>query len=87
MAYTIEYLDKVVKKDIPALSSAAKQRIKDTIEQRLTTDPLHYGKPLRYGRFGQRSLRVGEYRIIYVIDHDAAIVTIVAIGHRRNIYN
>ena len=31
-------------------------------------------------------VRSGEYRIIYAVDDQACIVTIAAIGHRREIY-
>ncbi len=31
-------------------------------------------------------LRVGDYRILYVIDHGNHTVTIVAVGHRREVY-
>lgn len=40
MIYTIDYLPKVIKKDIPALSTSAKNIIKKAIEERLTTDPI-----------------------------------------------
>ncbi len=87
MAYKIEYLKKVVKKDIPSLSSSAGKLIKRAIEERLTSDPVSYGKPLRYGLYGQRRLRVGDYRVIYIVDSENKIVTISAIGHRSKIYD
>ncbi len=31
-------------------------------------------------------IRVGTYRVIYEIDDEARIVTIVDVGHRRDIY-
>jgi len=31
-------------------------------------------------------LRVGDYRIIYSVDDEAEVVTIRAVGHRRDIY-
>ncbi|KKQ48558.1 MAG: hypothetical protein US69_C0019G0005 [candidate division TM6 bacterium GW2011_GWF2_38_10] len=32
-------------------------------------------------------LRVGDYRIIYSIEHAKVIIYIIDIGHRRDIYN
>jgi len=32
-------------------------------------------------------VRQGRYRIIYMIEDDHLIVTVVKIGHRRNVYN
>jgi mRNA interferase RelE/StbE len=31
-------------------------------------------------------LRQGDYRVLYAIDDDAAVVTVVKIGHRRDVY-
>lgn len=85
--YTIEYLPEVVNKDIPKLNASAKKLIKRAIEERLTADPVSYGKPLRHSLKGQRRLRVSDYRIIYVIDSKKQIVTITAIKHRKEVYN
>ena len=87
MSFTVCYLESVVKKDIPSLGESAKSLIKRAIEERLTQDPISYGKPLRYGLYGQRRLRVSDYRIIYTVDYDNRIVTITAIGHRSKIYD
>jgi len=32
------------------------------------------------------SLRVGRYRVIYEIEEQALIVTVIKIGHRRDVY-
>ena len=84
--YTIEYLPEVVKVDIPALPKTAKIMIKNAIEMRLTSDPIRLGKPLRYSLKGHRRLRVSDYRIIYRIDTLKNSVIIVAIKHRRYVY-
>jgi mRNA interferase RelE/StbE len=31
-------------------------------------------------------MRVGDYRMLYTIDDDARVVTVFAIGHRREVY-
>ncbi len=31
-------------------------------------------------------LRVGDYRVIYAVDDEAQVVTILAVGHRRDVY-
>jgi mRNA interferase RelE/StbE len=84
--WTIIYANTVVSDDIPRLDKAVKQRLKTAIETKLTTDPLHFGKPLRYSLSHLRSLRVGDYRILYALDYAAAVVKIVSIGHRRDVY-
>jgi mRNA interferase RelE/StbE len=84
--YSIHYLEPVIRSHIPALSTYAKSLIKRAIEERLTLDPIRFGKPLRYSFKGHRRLRVGDYRVIYRVDSDTHIVTIVAIKHRKDIY-
>ena len=84
--YRIDYLAAVVEKDIPTLSRPVRERIRKAVETRLARDPMAFGEPLRYGRRGQRRLRVGDWRVVYVIDHEARAITVVAIGHRSRVY-
>ena len=69
-----------------ALPSTIKARIKHAIEERLMVDPIGFGKPLRYSLKGYRRLRVGDYRVIYCIKADLNIVIVVAIKHRKDVY-
>ena len=85
-AYEIEYLEKVIKEDIPSLPLIAKNTIKKAIEERLMVDPISFGKPLRYSLRGHRRLRVGDYRIVYRIEPSTHYVIVTAIKHRKDIY-
>lgn len=85
-SYQVEYLASVVKEDIPKLPKKIKSTIKKTIEERLMTDPIGFGKPLRYSLKGHRRLRVGDYRIVYRIDSHKDIIIIIAIKHRKEVY-
>jgi len=82
--YKIEYIESVVDDDIPGLTKSEKLKIKRAIEEKLVNDPLRFGKPLQYSLKGCRRLRVGNYRVIYVIEKD--VVLIVKIGHRKEVY-
>lgn len=84
--YHIEYLDLVIDEDIPALPKAARLMIKKAIEERLMVDPIGFGKPLRYSLRGHRRLRVSDYRVVYRIEVEKNSVVIVAIKHRKDIY-
>ncbi len=44
------------------------------------------GKPLRFELKGLRSYRIGSYRIIYRVDRGRLLITIIDLGHRREIY-
>lgn len=82
--YTIEYLSSVVTKDIPVLSCALRERIRIAIEDKLVERPDVFGKPLRSSLKGFRSLRVGDYRVIYLIEE--CVVLVVIIQHRSVVY-
>ena len=84
MTYRVDYLECVVRDDIPALPKAVKERVRREIERKLAARPVEFGKPLRYSLKGARRLRVGGYRVVYVIDGER--VTIVKIGHRKEVY-
>lgn len=85
--YQVCYIDEVVKRHIPGLPTTMKAIIKRAIEERLMVDPISFGKPLRYSLKGHRRLRVGDYRIVYRIDYENKIVIIIAIKHRKDIYD
>ncbi|MBN9412312.1 MAG: type II toxin-antitoxin system RelE/ParE family toxin [Candidatus Paracaedimonas acanthamoebae] len=85
--YQIHYLESVVKEDIPELSTTAKKLIKKAIEERLMVDPIGFGKPLRYSLKGHRRLRVSDYRIVYRIEPEEHSVIIIAIKHRKAVYD
>lgn len=85
--FTIEYLPTVTDQDIPALPSTMRLRIKKAIEERLETDPIAFGKPLQRSLKGHRRLRVGDYRVVYRIDHKMWTVVIVIIKHRKEVYD
>lgn len=50
-------------------------------------DPIGFGKPLRYSLKGHRRLRVSDYRIVYRIEAETNTVVIIAIKHRKEVYD
>lgn len=81
----VVYHPKVKSEDIPRLVKTAILRIRKAIEDRLCLDPEQFGRPLRRGLQGYRKFRVGDYRIIYKIDHQD--IKILIIGHRQDVYD
>ena len=71
-------------KELAGLPESAYGRIKLAI-RKLADDPKPPGSRKLNGREGWR-IRVGEYRIIYEIDNKIHSVTVLHIGHRRDIY-
>lgn len=84
MIYKILYAKEVVTKHIPKLSHEIRNIIKKNIESKLSRDPIIYGKPLQYSLKENRSLRIGDYRVIYEIKNN--VVYINMIGHRKGVY-
>jgi len=67
------------------LSKDVRRRIRSAIEEKLASHPIEFGKPLRYSLKGARRLRVGDWRIIYVIEPPDTVL-VVKIGHRPEVY-
>jgi mRNA interferase RelE/StbE len=86
LTYKVSYLEEVVHKHIPALPSCARKLIKKAIEVRLTSDPIGFGKPLRYSLKGHRRLWVSEYRVVYRIEVETKTVIVIAIKNRKDMY-
>lgn len=68
--------------DIPRhLQEAVDKRI-----QSLGNDPRPYGSIKLRGMSGHYRVRQGDYRIIYEIDDEMKIVSVVKIGDRKDVY-
>lgn len=52
----------------------------------LAENPHRVGHALRFDLEGKHSARRGDFRIVYEIDADRHVVTIVAIDHRSDVY-
>lgn len=83
MRYTV-FVERYAQKQIMKLGKKAVLTIKTAIS-RLADNPRPQGYIKLKGEEAYR-IRVGNYRILYEIDDDKVIVTIVAAGHRKDIY-
>jgi len=59
-------------------------RVRDAIRQ-LAGEPRPSGSKKLTGRTGWR-IRVGSYRVVYEIDDPSHLITVMHIGHRRDVY-
>jgi mRNA interferase RelE/StbE len=84
MKYEIRYSKLIDWKRFAKLPRKDKERVKTAIERKLTSRPEIFGKPLRQSLTGCRSLRIGDYRVIFRIT--GKIVEIMLFGHRSTIY-
>ncbi len=76
-------------KQLNKLDLHVKKRIIEWINENLegTDHPRSVGKPLSYGKSGQWSYRVNNYRIIAEINDNEIVIYVISVGHRRNIYD
>ncbi len=82
--FELVYHEKVLHDDIPKLARSLRKRIERSIHEKLTTAPQLFGKPLRNSLKGDRTLRVGDYRVVFRISGKK--VLIFGIMHRGEIY-
>lgn len=85
MTYRLFYHPDIKKEDLPHIPCNITERIRRAIEQRLFSDPVRYGEPLKRGLKGYRKLRMGDYRVIYRIDKENIIILII--GNRKDVYD
>ena len=83
MAYRLLYLPGV-EKDLRALPEIVVTRVRNAVERLLERPQI--GKRLTGELARLWSYRVGDYRIVYDIRKGELVVLIIAIGHRRAIY-
>ncbi len=60
--------------------------IREAIETKLARNPAEYGKPLRHTLKNLRSLRIGNYRIVYAVRNEKLIVLVLLVGKRDSVY-
>ena len=82
--WQVEIHPLVWEEDLSRLDAQARVRITKAIRRKLTTHPTEFGKPLSGPLHGYWRLRVGEYRVIYRIEHSRLIVVVVKVGMRRD---
>ncbi len=80
-------LAREAEKDLLALSRADRRlylRVLRNLES-LAGEP-RLGKPLVGEHKGEFSLRIGDWRIVYEIDHPRKTVFVLTVKHRRHVY-
>ena len=88
MIYHVEFTD-VAKKQLKKLDRYIAALLVGWIRKNLEgcEDPRISGKALASNKRGQWRYRVGDYRILTLIQDKKLIILVVAIGHRKEIYD
>lgn len=83
--YTIRFSDRAKLEDLPKLDAFVRAEIAIAIEDKLETAPETFGKPLRHTMRLMRVLRVGDWRVVFVIT--GTTVYILTVRHRKKGYD
>lgn len=81
--YQISYHHKIPD-DLAKIALTDKKSIRNAIETKLQMDPKFFGKPLQFSLKNLRSLRVGNYRVVFQLTETEIFV--VLIEHRSKVY-
>lgn len=68
------------------LPEAVAHAVIDLITGPLLQDPYRVGRELRHDLVGVYAARRGTYRVLYRIDAERRIVSVIRVDHRRDIY-
>jgi len=85
MSYTI-YISKGAEKDLAKIPANTTKKIVSTIDG-LENNPRPRGsKKLKGSEENFWRVRVGDYRIVYLIEDTIKVIDIRKIGHRKDVY-
>ncbi len=84
MPYRVEFLRSAAR-ELASLPKSRQRNLARHVNS-LTANPLPVGVKKLEGEDQLYRLRSGDYRILYQVDDDSKTVTIVKIGHRREVY-
>lgn len=87
MKYSVETTSRF-EKEFKGLDRYTQKMIKAWIQKHLVDceDPRRYGKGLTSDRKGQWRYRIGDYRLICLMEDRELIILALTVGHRREIY-
>ena len=76
-------------REFKKLDRYTQRMIKGWISKNLenTEDPRVYGKGLSSNRSGQWRYRIGDYRLICIINAEELVILALTVGHRREVYD
>ncbi len=86
MAYRVEY-SKAALKQLKKMDRFDARLITSWIGRNLEgcEDPRAHGKGLTANRSGEWRYRVGDYRILCIIEDEVLVIEVFSIGHRSNV--
>ena len=87
MSYRVEVTPRF-EREFKKLDRYTQKMLKAWIDKNLIgcSDPRVHGKGLIANRSGQWRYRIGDYRLICLIEDNELVILALSVGHRREIY-
>ncbi len=87
MTWQVEW-DDCARRELRRLDASIQRQILRYLRERIVSEasPRRFGKALTGDRIGLWRYRVGDYRLVCKIEDDRLVVLVLAVGHRREIY-
>jgi len=86
--WTVHWDERAVK-ELRNINKETQSIILQYLKKRIMTseDPRRFGKPLIGNKKGFWRYRIGDHRLICTIEDNILNVLVVAVGHRKSIYD
>jgi len=85
LPWKVEF-EKHARKEFLKLGYPIQNKILRYLSEKVKSDPVQFGKPLKGTLSGLRRYRVEGYRIVCRIENDTLTVVVVRVAHRSSIY-
>jgi mRNA interferase RelE/StbE len=87
LGWTIEFDPEAIR-DLNKLDRSIKAQIFEYLTTRIAAaeNPRDFGKPLLHEKFGLWRYRVRDYRVVCELQDQRRTVLVVAVGHRKDVY-
>ena len=86
MTWQIEWDDRA-RKELRSLDSSIQKKIFRYLRERATDNPQNFGRSLVGDKSGLWRYRVEDHRIICRLEEHRLLVLVLAVGHRKEIYD
>ena len=88
MAWKVE-ISRLAEQQLDDLDKPVSQRILRFLRERVEKldNPRQIGDPLKGPLRDYWRYRVGDYRIVCLLEHERLVVLVLRVGHRREVYH
>jgi mRNA interferase RelE/StbE len=85
LTWEIKWDDRA-RKELRSLNPPYQKKILAYLRNRATENPRNFGKQLSGNKVGLWRYRIEDFRVICRLQDDRLVVLVLAVGHRKEIY-